>query len=93
MRMRQARWSISCVLLSVILIGAVAFAQGSYPSKPITLVTHSSVGAGGDIFLRNLSKNLEGIVTVPLVVENRRGGGSATAVTFVATSPVDGYVM
>lgn len=91
--MRQAHWSISCVLLSVLVIAAAAFAQGSYPSKPITLVTHSTVGAGGDIFLRNLAKNLEGIVTVPLVVENRRGGGSATAVTFVATSPPEGYVM
>lgn len=91
--MRQARWSVSCVLCSVLVIVAAAFAQGSYPSKPITLVTHSTVGAGGDIFLRNLAKNLEGIVTVPMVIENRRGGGSATAVTFVATSPPEGYVM
>ncbi|MGH2372798.1 MAG: Bug family tripartite tricarboxylate transporter substrate binding protein [bacterium] len=91
--MRQAFRLTAYVLVSVLLICAAALAQGSYPSKPITLVTHSSVGAGGDIFLRNLSKNLEGIVNVALVVENRRGGGSATAVTFVATSPPDGYVM
>lgn len=91
--MRQAFRLTAYVLVSVLLISAAALAQGSYPSKPITMVTHSSVGAGGDIFLRNLSKNLEGIVNVALVVENRRGGGSATAVTFVATSPPDGYVM
>ncbi|MDR7554723.1 MAG: tripartite tricarboxylate transporter substrate binding protein [Armatimonadota bacterium] len=74
-------------------LGVAALAQGTYPSKPITLVTHSSVGAGGDIFLRNLAKHLEGIVPVPIVVENRRGGASATAVTYVATSPPDGYVL
>lgn len=84
----------AAVLAAVVLgLGAAASGQGTYPSKPITLVTHSSVGAGGDIFLRNLAKHLEGIVTVPIVVENRRGGASATAVTYVATSPTDGYVL
>jgi tripartite-type tricarboxylate transporter receptor subunit TctC len=82
------------VLLMVVLaMSPAAVGQGSYPTKPITLVTHSSVGAGGDIFLRQLAKHLEGIVPVPIVVENRRGGGSATAVSFVATAPKDGYVL
>lgn len=81
------------VLMGVLLLAGVSAGQGTYPSKPITLVTHSSVGAGGDIFLRNLAKHLEGIVTVPIVVENRRGGGSATAVAYVATSAKDGYVL
>ncbi len=82
------------VALAVILaVAGRAVGQGAYPSKPVTLVTHSSVGAGGDIFLRNLAKHLEGIVPVPLVVENRSGGSSARAVTYVATSPKDGYVL
>jgi putative tricarboxylic transport membrane protein len=85
---------VAAALVAVVCgLGAVALAQGTYPSKPITLVTHSSVGAGGDLFLRNLAKHLEGIVPVPIVVENRRGGASATAVTYVATSPPDGYVL
>ncbi|MDQ7843411.1 MAG: tripartite tricarboxylate transporter substrate binding protein [Armatimonadota bacterium] len=81
------------ILLMVLAAGTVAVGQGSYPTKPITLVTHSSPGAGGDIFLRNLAKYLEGIVPVPIVVENRSGGSSARAVTYVATSPKDGYVL
>ena len=80
-------------LATVLLVSTGVIAQGGYPNKPITLVTHSSVGAGGDIFLRQLAKHLEGIVLVPLVIENRRGGASATAVSFVATSPTDGYAM
>ncbi|HEU5299333.1 MAG TPA: tripartite tricarboxylate transporter substrate binding protein [bacterium] len=80
--------------LAIVLVMSVgAIAQGSYPTKPITLVTHSSAGSGGDIFLRNLAKGLEGIVNVPLVVENRSGGSSARAVTYVATSGKDGYVL
>ena len=91
--MRQALRLWALGLAVVLVASAGALGQGSYPSKPITLVTHSTVGAGGDIFLRNLGKHLEGIVPVALVVENRRGGASATAVSFVATSPPDGYVL
>ena len=81
------------ILMIVLVMAAGAVGQGSYPTKPITLVTHSSPGAGGDIFLRNLAKHLEGIVPVPIVVENRSGGASVRAVTYVATSPKDGYIL
>ena len=91
--MRQFSTLAGLVLVAVLVAAAGTVGQGTYPTKPITLVTHSSVGAGGDIFLRNLAKNLEGIVTVPLVVENRSGGSSARAVTYVATSPQDGYIL
>ncbi|GBD29467.1 hypothetical protein HRbin32_00557 [bacterium HR32] len=77
----------------VLGLSLTAAGQARYPTKPIVLVTHSSPGAGGDLFLRNLAKHLEGIVPVPLVVENRPGGASSRAVTYVATSPKDGYVL
>jgi tripartite-type tricarboxylate transporter receptor subunit TctC len=75
-------------LVSLLMAG-IGFAE--YPDKPVTLVTHSSPGAGGDLFLRQLAKHLEAIVEVPLVVENRAGGASATAVSYIAASPPDGY--
>ena len=85
---------VAVLALAIVLVMTVgAIGQGSYPNKPITLVTHSSVGAGGDIFLRNLARHLEGIVNVPVVVENRSGGASARAVSYVATSPTDGYIL
>lgn len=91
--MRNALRILTLSLAAVLVLGTGAGGQGTYPTKPITLVTHSSVGAGGDIFLRQLAKYLEGIVPVAIVIENRRGGSSATAVSLVATSPTDGYVM
>lgn len=90
--MKHARIA-GLALVLVTLLSAAVMGQGTYPNKPVTLVTHSSVGAGGDIFLRQLAKYLEGVVPVPIVIENRRGGASATAVSFVATSPTDGYIM
>lgn len=91
--MRNALRIITLTLAAVLVLSAGAVGQRTYPISPITLVTHSSVGAGGDIFLRQLARHLEGIVPVALVIENRRGGSSATAVSFVATSPTDGYVL
>ncbi|MDR7529044.1 MAG: tripartite tricarboxylate transporter substrate binding protein [Armatimonadota bacterium] len=91
--MRRIGQIAAAVVALLLWAGAGVLGQSSYPTKPITLVTHSSVGAGGDIFLRQLAKHLEGIVPVPIVVENRRGGASAVAVTYVATSPKDGYVL
>jgi tripartite-type tricarboxylate transporter receptor subunit TctC len=81
----------SAFLMAALWLCGAGIVNAEYPDKPITLVTHSSPGAGGDLFLRQLAKHLEGIVDVPLVVENRAGGASATAVSYIATSPPDGY--
>ena len=89
---RNAVW-VSVAGVLVLAVSMAALGQSRYPTKPVVLVTHSSPGAGGDVFLRNLAKHLEGIVPVPLVVENRPGGASARAVAYVATSPKDGYVL
>lgn len=91
--MRQAGRIAALALMVMLAVSASVIGQGSYPTKPITLVTHSSVGAGGDIFLRNMAKHLEGIVPAAIVIENRRGGASATAVSYVATSAKDGYIL
>jgi tripartite-type tricarboxylate transporter receptor subunit TctC len=91
--MKQAIRLVGVILAVVLVAAAGAIGQGTYPAKPVTLVTHSSAGSGGDIFLRNLAKGLDGIVTAPLVVENRSGGSSARAVTYVATSGKDGHVL
>ncbi|MDB6455090.1 Bug family tripartite tricarboxylate transporter substrate binding protein [Falsirhodobacter sp. 20TX0035] len=69
----------------------VAGAQ-DYPVKTITLVTHSSPGAGGDIFLRDLSRFLGPALGANVVVENISGGSGATAVARVANSRPDGSV-
>ena len=67
--------------------------QASYPSKAIVFVSHSTPGGGGDMFLRELTKYLQATVPVPMVVENRSGGGSAMAVSYVATRRPDGYYL
>jgi len=64
-------------MISLTFLSGLTF--GAYPTKPVVLVTHSSAGAGGDIFLRNLVKHLEPYTKSSMVVENRAGGGGAIA--------------
>lgn len=91
--MRTARVLAILALAGALGVPPTAPAQEKYPSKPIVLVSHSSPGAGGDIFLRQLGKHLEPILGVGIVVENVRGGASAKAVSYVATSRPDGYTL
>ncbi|WP_435257645.1 Bug family tripartite tricarboxylate transporter substrate binding protein [Thioclava sp. FR2] len=73
-------------------MSAPASAQ-EYPVDTLTLVTHSSPGAGGDVFLRELAKVLGPALGVTVDVENVTGGSSAKALAYVAQAPADGSVL
>ncbi|HHW19220.1 MAG TPA: tripartite tricarboxylate transporter substrate binding protein [Firmicutes bacterium] len=78
--------------LTLVLSGCKSEAK-SYPSKSISIVYHAKAGSGGDIFLRNLGKALEKQLKQPIVIENRPGGGGATAWGYVAKAKPDGYTL
>lgn len=73
-------------------IGPVQAAE-NYPSKTITLVSHTSPGGGTDLFLRALAPFIQKRLNTPVVVENRPGGSSAVAMQYVKSMPPDGYTM
>lgn len=83
--------SIAALCLAVLAAGP-ASAQTPYPVARVTLVTHSSPGGGTDIFLRDLSRHLSGIMKTNFAVENIRGGSGATAVAHVAKGAADGSI-
>jgi tripartite-type tricarboxylate transporter receptor subunit TctC len=72
--------------------GAAKAEPAAYPHKVVTLVTHSSPGAGSDIFLRELAKQLPKYINATFVVENVNGGSGARAMTRLATSKPDGTI-
>jgi tripartite-type tricarboxylate transporter receptor subunit TctC len=73
--------------------GLSAYAQPMpYPHKVVTLVTHSSPGAGSDVFLRELAKQLPRYIDATFVVENAQGGSGARAMTRLATAKPDGSI-
>ena len=69
---------------------AVQAQPAPYPHKVVTLVTHSSPGAGSDIFLREMAKHLPKYIDATFIVENAQGGSGARAMTKLATAKPDG---
>ncbi len=75
------------------LLTAPAVAQSGYPSRVLTLTTHSSPGGGSDIFLRELSPHLARIMGVRVVVDNVTGGSGARALNVVSRTRPNGAVL
>ena len=70
-----------------------SFAQDAYPSRPVTLVVPFPPGGSVDMMARQYSEALARILGVPVVVDNRPGGGGSVATLAVAQSKPDGYTL
>jgi putative tricarboxylic transport membrane protein len=87
---------IICCLAGLAFVFGVApgYAQAPaklpYPQKLVTLVTHSSPGAGSDVVLREMIKYLERYMATRFIVENDEGGSGAKAIARVAAAKPDG---
>lgn len=73
--------------------GPLAFAQSTFPSKPINMVVAFGPGTGSDTVARILSEPLRNILGVPVIVENKLGGGGVIGTEFVARAAADGYTL
>ena len=81
--------------LAVLAVGSTATAQDKYPSRPIEIIIPYAPGGGSDIMMRNVVKVIEQhkLVTVPISIVNRPGGGGAIARTQFSRAKPDGYVL
>lgn len=86
---RMVRLAAAASVLSAFVLGGPAAAQ-EYPVDTVTLVTHSSVGGGSDVFLRELAKYLGPALGANVIVENVTGGSGANAMARLASAPADG---
>jgi tripartite-type tricarboxylate transporter receptor subunit TctC len=81
-------------LLSAPALIRTAAAQGSsYPDKPIRMIIGTAPGASVDLSARTLATQMERLLKVSVVAENRPGANSSIAAAFVAQSPPDGYTL
>jgi tripartite-type tricarboxylate transporter receptor subunit TctC len=76
-----------------LFFSCAVFAQGSFPSKPITVVVGFEPGGGTDTVARIVAKFLSDNIGQQVIVENRAGAGGNIAVDYVAKAAPDGYTV
>jgi tripartite-type tricarboxylate transporter receptor subunit TctC len=82
------------LLLAILLTcSASAFAQGSYPNKPVRLVVSFSAGGISDVLARALAIPLSKQLGQQVVVENKPGAGTTIAADYIAKQAPDGYTI
>ncbi len=89
--MRLAR-----ILFAVLLVvGATqtAFAQSSYPNRPVKIVVGFTPGTAPDLAARILADRFAEVWGTPFVVENIPGAGSNIGTDRVAKAAADGYTL
>ena len=88
------RWTgmLAAVAASMAASG-VAFAQTTYPSRPVHLLVPFPPGGAVDIVARTLSDELSRRWGQQIVVENRPGAGGTIAAAALAKAAPDGYTL
>jgi tripartite-type tricarboxylate transporter receptor subunit TctC len=74
-------------------LAAPAYAQDTFPSRPLRLIVGFTPGGATDISARAIAPKLGEALGQPLIVENRPGAGSNIASEVVARSPADGHTL
>ena len=71
----------------------LAFAQGDYPNKPITMIVPFPPGGVADITGRPVAEAMGRYLKQPVVVENKAGAGGGVGMSYVAKAKPDGYTV
>ncbi len=79
--------------LALIALGQPAFAQNTFPNKPIKLVIAFPAGGPTDITMRSLADNAGKILGQPVIVENKPGAGGTLPAQQLQSAQADGYTV
>ena len=82
----------SLLFLLVLALSALAQAQ-QFPSRAVTLVVPNPPGGAIDILGRVFAQKLQEYWNVPVIVDNKAGGGTLIGMEFTAKSPPDGHTI
>jgi len=82
---------LAVMLVSVLTIGSIGFAEDQYPSQPIQFIVPYAPGGSSDVMARAIAKYWTKYSPQPLVVINKTGGGGVIGTEFCARSKPDGY--
>ena len=86
--------ALAVAALSVTLaVGQPAFAQKTWPTKPITLIVPGAPGSSTDNVARVYAERLSQLLGQPIVAENRAGAEGAIGSKALVSAKPDGYTL
>ncbi len=93
--MRRREIMLGAIAGTTAAAGSAAVGQeaAGYPERPITVVLGYAAGGLTDVMTRLAAEPMQRVLGKPLVVENRTGGATAIANTYVAQARPDGYTL
>ena len=82
-------------LLAALLLSSSfsAVAQGSWPTRSITMIVPFPPGGLADLVARPVAEAMSRELGQPVVIENKAGAGGGIGMSLVAKSKPDGYTM
>ena len=82
-------------LLAALLLSAAlgATAQGSWPTRSITMIVPFPPGGLADLVARPVAEAMSRELGQPVVIENKAGAGGGIGMSLAAKSKPDGYTM
>ncbi|WP_368418634.1 Bug family tripartite tricarboxylate transporter substrate binding protein [Rhodovarius sp.] len=83
----------TALLATPALLAPTARAQGTWPSRPIRLISPFPPGGTTDILARQIAPPLATALGQAVVVENRSGGAGAVGVVETLRAPADGHTI
>lgn len=78
-------------IMAGLLLGAPAFAQENYPSKPITIIVPYAPGGTTDLIARAMADSLSRQLKQTIVIENKSGAAGSMGANEMVTTKPDGY--
>lgn len=89
--MSRLSWRHVCALAFTAVFSGGTFAQGNFPTRPVTITVPVGTGGGTDLVARRLGKALSEQWGQPVVVENKPGASGIIGANIVIRSAPDGH--
>jgi tripartite-type tricarboxylate transporter receptor subunit TctC len=87
------KFLVAASVLAPALAGLPAHAQGSFPSRQVTLVVPYAPGGGHDAMARIVAERLTARVGQNVIVENKPGANGMLGAEFVSRAAPDGHTL
>jgi tripartite-type tricarboxylate transporter receptor subunit TctC len=91
---RKSPSPFAASLAGAVCLALLVPAHGQdYPAKPVRIIVPNAPGGMADLLSRAVAQKMPAATRLPVIVDNRTGGGGVIGAEVAAGSPPDGYTL